>query len=718
MLLRGEMAWRGRLWALALIAAILSFGLVSSARASDARHFEKVSPADKGNGDVIGDGATNVASRAGDAVTLSTRTPFGDTIGSGVAGQTQYVSRRGADAWTTHSITPQPRPEEYQTFFGATRYQAFSDDLRTAVVWGYDLPAATGDLPRRNNIYVQDTASRALQTVTMLQNGLPDPLPFLFDLANDANWGVSADARHVAFVSLAQYLPEAAAGVPNVYQWDDGVLSLAGVLPDGTVSPNGSDVVPSLYRSSMSLDGRRLVFTSSLGGNLQLFTRIDGSRTHWISETELDPSDPNYQPDPSNVTLKAVSPDGRIVFFTTDTPLVSGDTNGDFDLYRYTESDDPSTDSNLTLVTDGGMNGALVMGMSDDGGRVYYETTAEVIFAWDHGTTDLVTDRVVGSPFIGEQFAVDSWGPGMARVTPDGDYLAFATRWPATADASNGFREMYLYSLSDHSLRCVSCPSGAATGDATVIAEVTSGVPSYVAPGSRPRFLSEDGKVFFSSAEALVPEDINGVLDAYEYDPATGDLSLVSSGKGSDPATFVDASASGDDVFFVTRQRLTASDHDDLVDLYDARDGDALPEIPEPAEPPVCQGELCQPPPSGAPDEGEVGSLTFDEGDAPKPRGFTARKSVVLHSASGSLRVRLSAAGKLSWRGKGLRSGSVRRSRSGTVVVRLRLGRQARAKLRTSGVYRTSIHLTFASANGDVSRTTRVTFKAAAKKGR
>ena len=34
---------------------------------------------------------------------------------------------------------------------------------------------------------------------------------------------------------------------------------------------------------------------------------------------------------------------------------------------------------------------------------------------------------------------------------------------------------------------------------------------------------------------------------------------------------FLDASASGDDVFFATRERLAPTDTDELVDVYDAR---------------------------------------------------------------------------------------------------------------------------------------------------
>ena len=247
---------------------------------------------------------------------------------------------------------------------------------------------------------------------------------------------------------------------------------------------------------------------------------------------------------------------------------------------------------------------------------------------------------------------------------------------------------------------------------------MTGGAVSYVMPGIRPRFLSPDGKVFFSTAEALLPQDRNGVLDAYEYDVSTGRVSLISTGKGSDPATFVEASASGDDVFFVTRQRLTASDQDDLVDLYDARDGDAVPDEAPPTAKPACEGEACQPLPTASPSDDVLGSLGFDDGGSFPGPTLKARQRLELHGATGSLRVTLSAPGTLRWSGRGLRSGSVKRARSGAVVLHLRLGRDARARLRRSKTYTTSVHLTLVSAAGDTTSTTRVVFKTAAKKGR
>jgi hypothetical protein len=102
----------------------------------------------------------------------------------------------------------------------------------------------------------------------------------------------------------------------------------------------------------------------------------------------------------------------------------------------------------------------------------------------------------------------------------------------------------------------------------------------------------------------LLPEDTNGVTDTYEYDGQTKTLHLLTSGRGSEPMMFADASRDGDNVFFVTRQQLVPTDTDEYVDLYDARAGGGYDEPPAPPIAP-CAGESCQgasaAPPGAAP---------------------------------------------------------------------------------------------------------------------
>ena len=160
-----------------------------------------------------------------------------------------------------------------------------------------------------------------------------------------------------------------------------------------------------------------------------------------------------------------------------------------------------------------------------------------------------------------------------------------------TGQVTNGHYEMYMYSLKDDRLTCISCPSGPATSDASVVPGVTSGTPALTNIGIRPQFLSDKGQVFFSTAEALLPQDTNGVADVYEYDAESETLRLLSPGTGSNPTTFADASANGEDVFVQTRQQLVSEDHDPLVDLYDVRLGGGFP---APSVPAGCVADECQ----------------------------------------------------------------------------------------------------------------------------
>jgi hypothetical protein len=103
---------------------------------------------------------------------------------------------------------------------------------------------------------------------------------------------------------------------------------------------------------------------------------------------------------------------------------------------------------------------------------------------------------------------------------------------------------------------------------------------------------------------------------------ATGCISLISTGTSPYPSEFADASESGSDVFFTTRQSLAPEDQDELVDLYDARIGGGFPVKPIVAP---CSGEACH----GAPEaQGALetpSSITFSgPGNAVQPASTPA----------------------------------------------------------------------------------------------
>jgi hypothetical protein len=151
------------------------------------------------------------------------------------------------------------------------------------------------------------------------------------------------------------------------------------------------------------------------------------------------------------------------------------------------------------------------------------------------------------------------------------------------------------------------------------------------------RYLSDSGRLFFNSADALVPRDSNGTTDVYEYEPPQGEgqpasnncsvpspsyspssggcVDLVSSGTSAEESAFLDASESGDDVFLLTAAQLAPGDFDTAKDIYDARVGGA---VSEGAKPPACEGDACQNPVS-APEDPTPGSLTFKGPGNPLP---------------------------------------------------------------------------------------------------
>jgi hypothetical protein len=97
---------------------------------------------------------------------------------------------------------------------------------------------------------------------------------------------------------------------------------------------------------------------------------------------------------------------------------------------------------------------------------------------------------------------------------------------------------------------------------------------------------------------------------------------------------------------------------------------------------------------------------------------LTLRHRATLQGSVGLLSVKLSAAGRIAWSGRGVVSGSVGRGKAGTVKLRLRLGKAARARLKRSGHYTTTVHLALHAADGgNATGTVRVTFSAE-KKGR
>ena len=141
---------------------------------------------------------------------------------------------------------------------------------------------------------------------------------------------------------------------------------------------------------------------------------------------------------------------------------------------------------------------------------------------------------------------------------------------------------------------------------------------------------------------------MNGIpacQDVYEWEaPGTGSCTeggsgysslnegciyLVSSGKSPYPSYFTDASESGDDAFFFTRQGLVAQDKDELQDVYDAKVGGGLAAQNRIPQPPCESIEACHGPRPAPPPESSPSTDTFvgPQNPKPKPKKPTKKKS-------------------------------------------------------------------------------------------
>jgi hypothetical protein len=186
--------------------------------------------------------------------------------------------------------------------------------------------------------------------------------------------------------------------------------------------------------------------------------------------------------------------------------------------------------------------------------------------------------------------------------------MMFSTVNHVTGFDNAGFQELYRYDNLTGAVDCISCSprGGSATGDALTNGASESLSLSGLSLAERHNLLA-DGSAFFVSPERLVPQDTNGKYDVYMW--SDGRPKLISTGLAPNNATqFVDASADGNDVFFITRQKLVNSDGDDNVDLYDARVDGGLVSQNTGGPTPPCQGDDCKPPANNPPPGGNPGT--------------------------------------------------------------------------------------------------------------
>lgn len=622
-----------------------SFGLPAG------RAPEQVSPADKrpagSIGQLLGEQIRFQAADDGNAVIYPILNGLADAT---AGGNVEYLGTRGAAGWPWTQLSPPALvPALGSVGFGSSTTGLVlyaSEDLSCELIeTPQPLAPMTPELEEDLENGVLNLYRRGADGTYELLS--PKPLNgrggvFTVD-------GASEGCEHVLFESNSRLLPTAPPeGESGLYEWDEGTLRIAGVLPDAsfptTAVAGGANLDEPKHQStplnSISRDGSEVFFSAksnegSDAGNVAIFVRKNGTITADASQSHTATPD-------KGAVYSMASEDGNHVLFLANYGLATNGTSsgpascdrdltteGDgagCDLYRYdveTESlTDLSADANpkdekgagVVGVLDASANGSYVyfaargqlvagkgksetQNLSAGSYNVYESHAGTLSYVGPIATADAIESAPSGSDL---NYKMAHW---VAQATPDGAHMLFVSKANVTGYVSGGASEVYLYSAADHSTVCVSCradgqPSLASASAAPLKSPGSLIGGCCVSSGgtqSRPRAISEDGsRVFFTMPDALAAGANPGTRNVYEWH--AGQVALLAAGNTGthDFTEFADSSADGKDVFVVTREKLVPQDFDTTTDLYDLRIPHAPGEAvgPKPLEP---EPEPCDP---------------------------------------------------------------------------------------------------------------------------
>jgi Tol biopolymer transport system component len=334
---------------------------------------------------------------------------------------------------------------------------------------------------------------------------------------------LSADGRYVVFDSTA---PNLVAGDTNaaadVFVRD----RLLGTTARVSLDSSGAQGNGYSYGAELSADARFVVFLSTASnlvpgdtnGTSDAFVRdlVNGLTTR-VSVSSSGVQGNDYS---SPVFL---SGDGRYVgFYSQATNLVAGDTNGQADAFVHDRQTGQTT--RVSVSTSGAQANAFCTGcgVSADGRYAVFFSAANTLVSGDtNGGDDVfVRDLVAGTT---ARISVDSSGAqgngnsGGFLLTPDARYVLFSSSASNLVPGdTNGVGDVFVRDMLSGSTTRVSLDS----------------LGQQVDDSSGLSALSDDGRfvVFLSTGPGFVPGDTNGVLDVFVRDRGTGQTSRASVG--------------------------------------------------------------------------------------------------------------------------------------------------------------------------------------------
>jgi hypothetical protein len=592
-LLVGVLALAGALFAL-VVGVVPAF-----AGLPDGRQWELVSPANKHGAGILvppREGGVVEASEAGDALTYISNAPLGEGgEGNRSLEMVQNLAERSSGAWSSRGLTTRNATLGEFELGHTTEYEMFAGNLSTALVeprGDTPLPPLAEDADQEQTLYLRSDSANSYTALVTPANTLPGSV--FGQPGNKLEFrGASPQLEQVVFSSPEALTKEVAQnnGKRNLYEWDAGELELVSVLPsEHPASEPGEGLEGEetalgweneVVRNAVSSDGSRVVWQTTQGGGHLYVRDMTSKETVQLDMPEAGLPEQTETPKPE---FQGANEEGTRVFFTDVQRLTAGShaeanapdlyvaelVPGTHLVYKIT---DLSEDTN---VEEPAKVKGLALGYSSSGSYIYYvadgkltpgagETRcqseeAQCSLYMDHydPTTGHWTTSLIAT-LSGNDGS--DWGEPTgrlvsqtARVSPNGQYLAFMSQEPLTHfdndDLESGVpdQEVFLFDAVTDGLRCVSCaPSGEQprglvdpvvdTSIQTPLVDpaqtwqgktLAGSIPSWTRSNLaetfyQPRYLSDSGRVFFDAATGLVPADTNGREDAYEYEPESAE---------------------------------------------------------------------------------------------------------------------------------------------------------------------------------------------------
>jgi hypothetical protein len=364
---------------------------------------------------------------------------------------------------------------------------------------------------------------------------------------------ISADGTTVLFDTA-----EALVG-SDADTWRDVYERSGGTTTELSIGPTGGNGSFDATFAGASRDAGEVFFTtdepctSTDSDAMQdVYERSDGATTH----LSIGPAGGNGNLDfDYDAFFAGVSGDGSKAWIKTDEALTFDDTDTFDDVYERSSGGI----SRISLGSSGGNGpyGAFFDGASDDGGRVFIDTMESLVPADTDSSYD-VYERAGGQTTLlttGPAGGNGAFFAAFRGATPDGSHVFFETYEPLTAADSDANQDVYDRSGGQTTL--VSTGAGGGSGD----------IPASFQGSS-----TDGSRIFFTTAEGLVAGDTDDMPDIYER--FAGTATLISTGptglNAPLPATYAGASSDGTRVFFETAEPLVATDTDTAQDVYSA----------------------------------------------------------------------------------------------------------------------------------------------------